>query len=563
MDVRVLSPDISSRIAAGEVVERPASVVKELVENALDAGATRIDIECRSGGIDFICVADDGSGIPSHQAELAFERHATSKIRTLDDLVNVGSLGFRGEALPSIAAVSDVELSSKAREESLGTYLYIHAGRVTHSELRPRASGTTIAVRRLFKHFPARLKFLKSQGTENSHNAQVVTQYALAYPGVAFSLLLEDKRALRTPGSGTLRDVVAGIYGLEMARALIPIESSADGVRITGLAGPASLSRSGRNHQSTFVNHRWVRSPLLQRAIEEAYKGLLPDGRNAVAFIDIEMPPNLVDVNVHPSKAQVKFADEQRIFRSVRDALNSAVREGPVAAPAHLVSPPASAFSQSMWSVSESAPFAQSYAPGPSTSSQGSKGLPPLRILGQVRTTYIVAEGPDGLYIIDQHAAHERVVYDRLSQQRAGAKPEVQGLLEPLTIEFTPAESTTLANLLPGLNELGFQMEPFGGHSYLLRSVPAPLAEMNAEDAMRRIIQDMRSEAARAGRDRLLESVACHSAVRAGQPLSFEEMRELVRQLEQTYEPRTCPHGRPTVIVLDSPHLERLFARRP
>lgn len=561
MDVQVLAPEIASRIAAGEVVERPASVVKELVENALDAGATRIDIECRQGGAEFIGVTDNGAGIPAREVELAFERHATSKIRTLDDLVNVSSLGFRGEALPSVAAVADVELSTRTRDEELGTHVYLHAGKVAHRENRPRAMGTTVAVRRLFMHFPARLKFLKSEGTENGHSAQVVTQYALACPEVAFSLMIEGRLALRSPGNGTLRDVVAGAYGVEMARALVPVESSVEGVRVSGLVGPASLSRSGRTHQSTFVNHRWVRSPMLQRAIEDAYRGLLPDGRNPVAFIDIGLPANLVDVNVHPSKAQVKFADEQRMFRGVRNAVAAAVHATPVATPAHHMSSPPQGVSRSMWAIAEPGPAVPFPSPTSSEPSAGSEVLPPLRILGQVAATYIVAEGPDGLYVIDQHAAHERIVYDRLSRRAEGA-PDVQGLLEPLTIELTPAESATLLQFLDGLRELGFDLESFGGKAYLLRTVPAAVPGTDAEGALRRIVQDMSGEGPRGGRDRLMESVACHAAVRAGKQLSLDEMRELMRQLERTEQPRTCPHGRPTVIVLDTPHLERLFARR-
>jgi len=562
VDVQVLSPDVASRIAAGEVIERPASVVKELVENALDAGASRIDIECRAGGVEFICVADDGAGIPASQAELAFERHATSKIRTLDDLANVSSLGFRGEALPSIAAVADVELSTRPVGQEAGIFVYLHAGKVAHRESRPRAVGTTVAVRRLFMHVPARLKFLKSEGTENSHSAQVVTQYALAYPSVAFSLMLEDRLALRSPGNGALRDVVAGIYGIDVARSLVPVELSADGIRVSGLAGPASLSRSGRRHQSTFVNRRWVRSPLLQRAIEEAYRGLLLGDRNPVAFIDISLPASLVDVNVHPSKAQVKFADEQRVFRCVRDAVAAAVRNTPVATPAWHVMQSPREVTPTMRTVAETGPLPFS-SPAPTIATTGTDMLPPLRVLGQVRATYILAEGPDGLYVIDQHAAHERVVYDRLSQRRGDTTPDVQGLLEPVTIELSPVESVTISHLMDDLRRLGFDLEPFGDRSYLLRSIPAPLAGVDAEGALHRILQDMGTEtAAKRSRDRLTESVACHASVRAGQQLSREEMYELIKSLERTTQPRTCPHGRPTVIVFDSPCLERLFARR-
>ena len=325
MNLHLLPPDVVSRIAAGEVVERPSSVVKELVENAIDAGASRIDIECRGGGVEYLCVADNGSGIPADQVELAFERHATSKIGSLEDLAVVETLGFRGEALPSIAAVADVELSTRHEDEALGTVLTLHGSCIVLRERQSRSRGTTIAVRRLFHHLPARLKFLKSESTENGHNARVVSQYALGRPSIAFSLMLEDRLALRTPGSGSVRDVAAQLYGSEVARAMLSVGHRVDTLNISGLVAPASLSRAGRSYQSTFVNHRWVVSPLLQKAIEDAYRGLLQEGRNSIAVLDIRLPPEELDVNVHPSKAQVKFANEQAVFKAVRDAVRSAL----------------------------------------------------------------------------------------------------------------------------------------------------------------------------------------------------------------------------------------------
>jgi len=562
VELHVLPPDVVSRIAAGEVVERPASIVKELVENALDAGALKIDIECRRGGVDLIVVADDGCGIPSSLVSLAFARHATSKIASFDDLVHVGTLGFRGEALPSIAAVADVEISTRSGDEDLGSYLYLHGGDVVQQESRPRARGTTIAVRRLFRHVPARLKFLKSEGTENSNCAQIVTQYALAHPLVAFSLLLEDRVTLRTPGSGDLRDVMAQLYGTEVARALVEASYSSDTLYVTGLVAPASLSRAGRGHQSTFVNHRWVRSPLLQRAIEEGYRGLLPDGRNAIAVLNIDMPPELVDVNVHPSKAQVKFAEEHSLFRSVKEAVATALSRTRVATDAQHVAFPSGPAEQSRWSVAESAPVEEFTPSSADERSKGSSLLPPLRILGQILTTYIAAEGPDGLYLIDQHAAHERVVYDRLVEQRRRGQTETQGLLEPVTIEFTPTESALLAGLLETLAQLGLALEPFGGHSYLLRTVPAAMDVTDVTGQVREIVRDLSQGPRSDIQDRALETVACHSAVRAGKQLTHEEMRSLVRQLEQTTQPRTCPHGRPTVLHFSQVQIEKLFSRR-
>ncbi len=562
MELHILPPDVASRIAAGEVVERPSSVVKELVENSLDAGASKIDIECRRGGIDLICVADNGSGIPASQVELAFQRYATSKIDSIDDLVNVRSLGFRGEALPSIAAVADVEVSTRAAGEELGNYVYLHGGTVAQSEGRPRAIGTTIAVRRLFRHFPARLKFLKSEGTENGHSALVVSQYALAFPLVSFSLLLEDRLALRSPGSGDARDVVAQLYGSELARAMVPVELSADSLVITGLVAPASLSRAGRGHQSTFVNHRWVRSPLLQRAIDDAYRGLLPEGRHAIAVLDIQLPADRVDVNVHPSKAQVKFADEQLLFRHVRDAVSAALGKTRIASEAQHLATPGTAARQTAWSVSEQEPLGSSFGTFSMAPSAGSTSLPPLRILGQILTTYIVAEGPDGMYVIDQHAAHERVVYDRLLKQHGAHSPEIQGLLEPLTIELSPAEDAALSGLMDELATLGFALEPFGARTHLLRSIPASLADSDVAATLRGILQDMSQGGQGESFERLAESIACHASVRAGQQLTPEEMRQLVRQLEECAQPRTCPHGRPTIVHFSVPQLEKLFGRR-
>jgi len=562
VELHVLPPDVASRIAAGAVVERPASVVKELVENSLDARASKIDIECRRGGIDLICVADNGSGIPASQVELAFQRYATSKIGSIDDLVNVQSLGFRGEALPSIAAVADVEVSTRTAGEELGSYVYLHGGTVAQSEGRPRASGTTIAVRRLFRHFPARLKFLRSEGTENSHSALVVSQYALAFPLVSFSLLLEGRLALRSPGSGEARDVVAQLYGSELARAMVPLELSADSLVITGLVAPASLSRAGRGHQSTFVNHRWVHSPLLQRAIDEAYRGLLPEGRHAIAVLDIQLPADRVDVNVHPSKAQVKFADEQSMFRYVRAAVSAALGKTRIASEAQHLAAPGAAVGQTAWSVSEPEPLLSPFGTPSLAPTTGSASLPPLRILGQVLTTYIVAEGPDGMYVIDQHAAHERVVYERLLEQRGAHSPEVQGLLEPLTIELSPTEDAVLSGLADALATLGFALEPFGERTLLLRSIPASLADSDAAATLRGILQDLSQGVQGDTFERLAVSVACHAAVRGGQQLTPEEMRQLVRQLEECAQPRTCPHGRPTIVHFSVGQLEKLFGRR-
>ena len=559
MELHVRPPEVVSRIAAGEVVERPASVVKELIENALDAGARKIDVDCRGGGAELLCVADNGSGIAHAHVETAFLRHATSKIASLDDLVHVQTLGFRGEALSSIAAVADVELSTRTENEAAGTYLYLHGGAVGQSERRPRARGTTIAVRRLFRHFPARLKFLKSESTENGHSAQVVSQYALAFPSVAFSLLLEDRLALRTSGNGDLRDVITQLYGADMARAMIQVEHMADSLSVTGLTAPMSLSRAGRGHQATFVNHRWVRSPLLNKAIDDAYRGLLQEGRNAVAVVNLQMPPDRVDVNVHPSKAQVKFANEQAVFKAVRDAVRSSLQQTQVATESQHLPMPGRG-TQGAWLVNEpetQVPFVPAIPP-----TEGLGALPPLRVLGPALTTYIVAEGPDGLYLIDQHAAHERVVYDGLTARRAGGTSELQGLLEPLAVELSPAEDALMASAQAELSQLGFELEHFGDRSYLLRSVPAAMKDADAGAMLHDLLHELAGVSRTDVFDHLAITVACHAAVRAGKRLTSDEMRQLIQQLERCRQPRTCPHGRPTVIRFDPAQLERLFGRR-
>jgi len=560
VDLQVLPLDVVSRIAAGEVVERPASVVKELVENALDAGARKIDVECRGGGAELICVADNGAGIPQGHVETAFLRHATSKIATIEDLVHVKTLGFRGEALSSISAVADVEVSTRIGAEESGTYLYLHGGTVTQHELRPRACGTTIAVRRLFRHFPARLKFLKAESTENGHSAQVVTQYALAFPSVAFSLLLEDRLALRTPGNDDLRDVVTQLYGAQLARAMVRVDYDADSFAITGLAASPSFSRAARNAQSIFINQRWVRSPLLHKAIDDAYHGVVQGGRYGIAIVNISMPSDRIDVNVHPSKAQVKFVDEQAIYKAVRDAVRNALERTPVATDTRPLDGQGSA-SQEVWSIGEPE-TSQAYTPLPVTITGGGGALPPLRVLGEILTTYIIAEGPDGLYLIDHHAAHERVVYETLTARREDRPAAVQGLLEPVTIELSPTEDAMLATVRQELLRLGFSLEHFGDRTYLLRSVPAVVSSGNPRTMLHDLLHELSGVGRAEAFERLAITVACHSAVRAGKNLSHDEMRQLIQQLERCAQPRTCPHGRPTIVRFDQNQLERLFGRR-
>jgi len=544
MPIKVLAREVISKIAAGEVVERPASVVKELVENALDAGATQIAVEAQGGGVSLIRVTDNGNGIPASDVELAFHRYATSKIGALTDLEKISTLGFRGEALPSIAAVAEVEILSKADGDTAGNYLYLKNGSIVKREKRSRPQGTTVTVHRLFRNFPARLKFLKSATTENSHIANLLSQYAMAFPEVKFNLVLNGRLTLKTPGNGILRDVVAEVYGLEIARQMLEIGETDRSPNVTGLVSPPSLSRSSRGYLSFFVNRRWVRSSLLARASEDAYHGLLMTGKHPIVILNISLPPQELDINVHPTKTEVKFRNSQTVYAAMQKSLGKVLAKTPppeIKAGAPVFAPP-----PSLWEPKDTV----------------KASLPILRMLGQLASNYILAEGPEGLYLIDQHAAHERVLFEKILAQRSQQKIEVQGLLEPVNIELSPEQEEALKTKSELLNEFGFSLELFGDRSYLLRAVPAMMKEGNLTEAVRELLDSLTAEEEPSKREeKIAQSVACHSAVKAGDSLTSEEMRELIKQLEQTKQPRTCPHGRPTMIHLSSHQLEKEFGR--
>ncbi len=561
MAIRVLDKELVARIAAGEVVERPASVVKELVENSLDAGSTQISVEVRGGGVSLIRVTDNGVGIPPVEVELAFERYATSKIGGLEDLEQITSLGFRGEALPSITAVAEVDIVTCAVGEAAGAYLGLKDGAIVSRRSQGRPQGTTITVRNLFRNVPARLKFLKSPATENSHIANVVTQYALAFPEVKFVLFLEGRMMLRTPGSGQLIDSVVEVYGLEVAQNMLEVKSaSSSSPGVSGLAGSPAISRSSRGYLSFFVNRRWITSRLLTRAVEEAYHGLLMSGRYPIAITNITLPPQEVDVNIHPTKTEIKFQQEHVVFSTVQRAVRQAlVEQMPVpkvdAVGARMASPPEPA--QALWTSAEIGRT----TPPPLAPPTPAASLPVLRVLGQLEATYITAEGPDGLYLIDQHAAHERVLFEKIQHQRSRQDIEVQGLLEPVTFEVNPRQEQVMASHYQSLAEFGFSIEPFGDRTYLVRAVPALLHDRDWAGMLTELLDSLPGESRSDWGESIAASMACHGAVRAGQALADGELRELVRQLEQTAMPQTCPHGRPTMIHVSSRQLRKEFGR--
>ena len=543
MPINVLPPEVFSKIAAGEVIERPSSVVKELVENSLDAGASEIAVEVQNGGVSFMRVTDNGCGLSAAEAEVAIRRHATSKISGLDDLERIHTLGFRGEALPSIASVAEMEILTRDSDSNAATYLRLENGKVAAREKKSRPQGTTITVRYLFRNFPARLKFLKSPTTESGHIATLISQYSLAYPEVRFQLIVDGRTSLHTPGDSDMRSSVSEVYGLETAKAMLDVEGSDGFMYIQGLTSPPSVQRSTRSYLSFFVNRRYVRNSILAKAVETAYGGLLMTGRHPVTILNIAIPPEEVDVNVHPTKLEVKFRNNHEVFTAVVKALKNTLSKSPLPL---VKGNGQEAVSQSLWEV-----FPRS-----------SSGLPALQTLGQLSASYILAEGDEGLFLVDQHAAHERILFDRIMAQRAEKKPDVQGMLEPLTVELSPTQEAAYRQCGGLLAELGFTLEPFGERTYLVRTVPSMLNGANLADAVHELLDDLAAEQDTSRRDMVAaQALACHSAIRAGQTLSLNEMKDLLKQLERTLQPRTCPHGRPTMIHLSAQQLKKEFGR--
>ncbi len=625
MSIQILPPEVAGKIAAGEVIERPASVVKELIENALDAGATEIRVEVRDGGQRLVRVADDGIGIPAAEAELAFARHATSKLRTADDLERIVTLGFRGEALASIAAVSQVTLLTRAQGETVGTFLRLEEGRIVQREARGAPQGTIVTVENLFFNLPARRKFLRSPATEGGRIHEVVSHYALAFPERRFSLVSDGRLAFQTTGSGKMYDVLVKVMGLETAKQMLEVgepqtlsrgminHAPTQALRVSGYVSTPSLNRASRAHITLFLNRRQIQDRNLAYAVIQAYHTLLPVGRYPIAILLIEMDPGEVDVNVHPAKAEVRFRDASGVFQAVQKAVRRALADqapiptiGSAAAlsrPFFSSSTPSSPEEgrrprgeERSWGESEG-PTASQMAldlhrpvpqddeplfPLPTTAptqrsdsdSQAEAGrasppttrIPPLRVLGQMGQMYIVAEGPEGMYLIDQHAAHERVLFERLLAERAKAGVLSQNLLEPAIVELTPAQAAILNEAWDALAGVGFVMEPFGGTTFLLRAVPAILAQADPVRSLLDVIaglaegEDLVGEAIEA---RVALIVCKQGAVKAGQVLSLAEMQQLVRQLEATRLPRTCPHGRPTMLHLSAAQLAREFGRKP
>ncbi len=576
MTIRVLRPDVAAKIAAGEVIERPASVVKELIENSLDAGAGRIAVDIAGGGTETIRVLDDGRGIPAGEVELAFRRFATSKVTILEDLEAIRSLGFRGEALASIAAVSRVVLVTKTGSAEAATEIEVEEGRVVRVGPAGAADGTSVSVRELFASFPARRKFLSSASAEASRVRTLVQRYALAYPAVAFELTVDGKKAVSTSGSGALLDAVAQVYTPAVAAEMIPVEGVRPGViSVTGMAAAPTVSRSTRAHISLFVNGRWIHPGSLGHAVEQAYHGFMGDRRHPVVVLNIQIDPADLDVNVHPAKVEVRFRRAREVFgevqRAVREALTQQAPVPQMTAPKGRA-PVTMERSGAMWTSTltrtegpseHAARAAETGAQGRALQAPMASVLPAMRVLGQSQLTYIVAEGPDGVYLFDQHAAHERVLYERIAAESGAAVS--QALLVPVEIDLSdlePEVGDALVSAGEILADAGFEIEPFGPMAYRLMALPAAMGVDDPAGGLIEALRDMgRSTGAADRRESLVRRIACHGSVRAGMKMSREEMEELIRLLEACANPHSCPHGRPTTIHLSEARLEREFGR--
>ena len=553
--IHVLPPEIAERIAAGEVVERPASVVKELIENSLDAGATAVSVEIRDGGLSLVRVSDDGCGMSRVDAPLALERFATSKIRTLDDLEDIATLGFRGEALSSIAAVARLELLTRTEDELEGTRVRAGGGPV---QIEPAASptGTSVTVRDLFYNTPARRKFLKSPMREGELVRQAVIRYSLATPAVAYRLVVNGRETYVAPPATPLERIGTAL-GREVAADMVEADWEAADLRVQGYVSGPAIGRRDRQGQFFFVNGRPVRSGLLAVMLERPYAGRLPPEHRPLGVLQIRLDPRLVDVNVHPRKAEVRLSQERSVYGAVTRAVEAALalyprQEGP--------------FPTLDWpfaGVPVEAGIVQESRPG-----YVAGGLEPL---GQLDNAYIVARSREGLVIVDQHAAHEQVLFERLSGGGGGqpltdaAIPMARYPRPPVQIELTVREAELLAPYLGALADLGIEIESFGGHAFLIRSLPASLADQEPRVLLDALLDELprcRRLAPEAVQERLATKAACTAAVKAGDFLTREQMQALLDDLAAAWSPATCPHGRPAFILLTVEELERRFMRR-
>jgi DNA mismatch repair protein MutL len=548
--ILLLAPEVANAIAAGEVIERPASVVKELVENALDADARRITIDVRGAGRTSIRVSDDGSGIAPSDLALAFVRHATSKVETLSDLEAIASLGFRGEALASIAAVADVECASA------GSRIHVRAGQVLDHGSGALVPGVTLEVTDLFANVPARLKFLKSDATELAAIKSVVSEYALLHPHVRFQLTADGRSAVSTSGDGDRRRAAASIYGVAVASELLDLVTMP---LVTGMVSQPRLSRGSRGGVVLAVNGRPISSRPLVYALEECYLGRLERGRHPVAVIDVGIDPGLVDVNVHPAKREVRFREEGTVFSALQKAVRSALGDSEpfryrAAEPSAAMQMGGARDQLSLHEVGVALAMSDPVSAGGGTGAM-------LRPIGQVAAGYLVAEGPEGLVLVDQHAAHERILYNRLLERLRRGTGMSQPLLMAQAVDVEPALMAAAADHRADLASLGLELEEFGPRSLRITAVPVEMPAGRATAAVQETLSALSEHRGDGALEKAAAALACHSAVRFGDVLDPAEQRRLLADLETTEDSITCPHGRPTRLLMDWKDLTRHFRR--
>ncbi|MFA5880615.1 MAG: DNA mismatch repair endonuclease MutL [Eubacteriales bacterium] len=587
-NIILLDEHTANKIAAGEVIERPASVVKELIENSIDAGSTRIEVSITDGGLAEITVSDNGFGMDARDAVLALERHATSKISRASDLESIQTLGFRGEALPSIASVSKVNLKTKIKESLSGIELVIEGGKILKKSETGCPPGTAIRVSELFYNTPARQKHMKGPAAEAGHISDVVNKFAMGYPNISFQLTSSGRVVLKTSGSGRLLEVIANIYGPNTAKDMLPIDTQNEEAAVSGYLGKPFLTRSGSTHQTIYINGRYVRSRLITKAVENAYHGMLMIARHPVFVINIRTSPEEVDVNVHPAKTEVRLARtgalEEFITRAVKVVLtgNRLVPTGNIGS-AKVANVPQESSKQEEWKIPYpqvspagrvcEVPLGSEYTPPKEFAAEAlpeTPGIqvpvefPDLRPIGQIECTYIVAQGSDGMYLIDQHAAHERILYEKY-MEKPDAFIASEQLLFPVTLDLTHREAQLLNDTIIVFTDLGFVIEHFGGESFILRGIPAGAGKDGGKEIFLDLLdyfsQNRYTISNKALREKFLITMACRNAIKANDKLGLPEMESLLAMLAQAEQPYTCPHGRPTMIHFSGYDLEKKFKR--
>ncbi len=568
--IHVLSEQLANMIAAGEVVERPMGVVKELVENAIDAGADRITVKVEDGGNKSIEVTDNGIGMDQQDAVMAFNRHATSKISRSDDLWDIQTMGFRGEALPSIASVSKVSLKTSDGSESTG--IDIEYGKIVQAGPIARAQGTTIKVEGLFYKTPARLKHLKSGNVEFNYILEIMQKFALSHPEIAFELYSDGKQRLKTPGNGVLEETVMHIYGMEVASNCVPVEFSDYDFKVSGLLVLPAISRSTRQYINCFMNGRIIRSYLIQTAVINAYREFMMPDRYPIVILNIEADFHLVDVNVHPSKWEIRLSKERQLTALMQEKINEALKKQLVPGEIHLERPEKVRFEEkplfeAAYSYTEEVketPTVKDNKEEPLVLRDSGVEVERFSYLCQLHGNYILACDDENLYIVDQHAAMERCMYEQIIREMDSHQTHMQYLLVPLVVELTPVQFNQLARINEVFGEIGIQMEPFSGNSAVMREVPVWFDDVNEKefisDLIDAVMEERKMGEAEIRKD-MIATLACHSSIRFNRHLDPAEARGLLSRLGRCVQPFNCPHGRPTMMTISEKQLEKEFKR--